>query len=51
MEVDFPGLSKKDIRINVQDNVLTIEGEREKKVKKESNGYLRSERSFGKFQS
>lgn len=49
IEVELPGMSKKDIKINLQDNVLTIEGEREKKVKKESNGYLRSERSFGQF--
>lgn len=49
IEVDLPGLSKKDIQINCQDNVLTIEGERKKEKDEEHNGYLRSERYFGSF--
>lgn len=49
IEVDLPGLTKKDITINCHDNVLTIEGERKKEEKKEQPGYLRSERYFGTF--
>lgn len=49
VEVELPGLSKKDIRINCQDNVLSIEGERKRSHKEERPGYLRSERSFGAF--
>ena len=49
VEVELPGLAKKDIQINCQDNVLSIEGEREKAHKEERPGYLRSERSFGAF--
>jgi len=49
VEVDLPGMNKKDITINVQDNLLSIEGERKEEVTEEHNGYLRNERSFGTF--
>ncbi len=49
VEVELPGLSKKDIQINCQDNVLSIEGERKQEEKEERPGYLRSERSYGTF--
>jgi len=49
VEVDLPGLSKDDITINCQDNVLTIEGERKRESKEEHKGYLRNERYFGTF--
>jgi len=49
VEVDLPGMSKKDITINCQDNVLSIEGERKRESKEEHNGYLRNERYFGTF--
>jgi HSP20 family protein len=49
VEAELPGLSKKDIQINCQDNVLSIEGARKQDHKEERPGYLRSERSFGAF--
>ncbi|HKK44224.1 MAG TPA: Hsp20/alpha crystallin family protein [Balneolaceae bacterium] len=49
VDVDLPGLSKKDIQINYHDNVLTIEGERKVEKKEEREGFLRNERYFGSF--
>lgn len=49
VEVELPGLTKKDIQINCQDNILSIEGERKQETKEEHPGYLRSERSYGSF--
>lgn len=49
IEVDLPGMSKKDIEINCHDNVLTVEGERKYEDREEAKGYLRSERYFGGF--
>lgn len=49
IEAELPGLTKKDIQINCQDNVLSIEGERRQQHEEESPGYLRSERSYGSF--
>ena len=51
---DLPGLSKDDVEITVDDNVLTVSGERkwesEDDEADESKGrYHRVERSYGKF--
>ncbi len=49
LEADLPGLEEKDLDIRVENNMLTIRGERkfEKKVNEEN--YLRVERSYGSF--
>jgi HSP20 family protein len=46
---ELPGLTKKDVEITLDNNVLTLTGER--RVEKETKGetYHRSERSYGKF--
>lgn len=50
VRVELPGVSKDDVKITIQDNILTIRGEKkEEKEAKESN-YHRTERSFGSFQ-
>lgn len=49
--VDLPGLGKKDVDVSLEDNVLTISGER-KFENKENEGtkFRRVERSYGTFQ-
>lgn len=49
VKADLPDIDPKDLDIRVENNILTIRGERrfEKKVNEES--YLRVERSFGSF--
>lgn len=49
VRADLPGLNKDDIRVELQDNVLTIEGERRQEREEEKEGYHRSERSYGSF--
>jgi HSP20 family protein len=48
-KVDLPGIDEKDIDIRLENNTLTIRGERkfEKSVKEEN--YLRIERAYGSF--
>ncbi len=46
---DLPGLTKKDININIKDNMLTISGERQSEIKDEKKNYCRTERSYGAF--
>ena len=51
LEADLPGLDKKDIHLDLDENTLTISAERrsehEKQDKKEK--YIRVERSYGKY--
>ncbi len=47
--VDLPGLSKDDIRVTMDDDVLTIEGERKKENHDDGKQVHRRERFWGKF--
>ncbi len=50
MKAEMPGISKDDVKITIESNILTIRGEKkqEKDVKQEH--YQRIERSYGSFQ-
>ncbi len=49
IQLDVPGIDKKDISINFQDKTLTISGERNSEEKTEDKTFVRVERTFGKF--
>lgn len=49
LRADLPGLSESDVKIEVEDNVLTVSGERKAEHEQRSEGYYRVERSFGSF--
>lgn len=46
---DVPGLKKDEIKIEVTDKALVIEGERKSEEKEEKPGFRKIERSYGKF--
>lgn len=48
-EVELPGLAKEDVSVVVEDNVLTLSGERKWEEKEDRNSYRRIERSYGRF--
>jgi HSP20 family protein len=50
IKADMPGLDKKDIKVEVENGVLTISGEKkEEKVEQEKNHYYHMERTYGSF--
>ncbi|NOZ03421.1 MAG: Hsp20/alpha crystallin family protein [FCB group bacterium] len=49
VHADLPGMSKKDIHINVKDNILSIEGERKYEHEDKKDNFHRIERSYGTF--
>ena len=49
LRADLPGLSDDDVNIQLQDNVLTISGERNAEHQENEEGYYRLERAFGSF--
>jgi len=46
---DIPGVDPKDIDIHMENNILTIKGERNAELKTEKDGFKRIERQHGVF--
>jgi HSP20 family protein len=49
IRADLPGLSKNDVKVEITDEALTIQGERKQEREENREGYHRSERSYGSF--
>jgi HSP20 family protein len=47
--VDLPGMSREDVAITLENQVLTIAGERTFEQKEKNDNYHRLERSYGSF--
>ncbi len=49
IEVEIPGMKKEDININIENNTLTISGERKQKTEEDGRRFHRVETNFGSF--
>jgi HSP20 family protein len=49
LKVEVPGVKAEDISVSVENNVLTLKGERRFEQDKEEQGYRRIERRYGSF--
>lgn len=49
IELDLPGVNKKDIDISLKDDRLIISAKRKENVKEKKEGYIRAERSYFGF--
>lgn len=49
IRLDVPGMTKEDITVNLQNNALTVSGERTSERKEDDEEYVRVERAFGTF--
>ncbi|MDQ3647697.1 MAG: Hsp20/alpha crystallin family protein [Actinomycetota bacterium] len=49
LKADLPGLGEEDISIEIQDNTLTLSGERRSEHETAERGWYRVERAFGRF--
>jgi len=49
LEVAVPGYNKEDLKVNVEDGVLTISSERKQESEEEKKGYTRREFSYSAF--
>jgi HSP20 family protein len=50
LKVEVPGIKQEDINISLEDNTLTVKGERKNESEVSEEGYTRIERSYGTFQ-
>lgn len=46
---ELPGLKKEEVKVQVTEDALTLEGERKQEKEEKSEEYYRSERSYGHF--
>ena len=49
LTADIPGLTKKEVKVNITDGILSISGERKFEDEKESGNYHYRERRYGSF--
>jgi HSP20 family protein len=49
VHVDLPGMNKEDIKVDVTEEGIAIQGERKREQQEERDGVYRSERSYGSF--
>lgn len=49
LRADLPGLTEKDVKVELEDNVLSVSGERRAETTEEREGYYRVERASGRF--
>ncbi len=50
VQLEVPGVDKKDVQIAVKDHLLTIKGEKKHESEEKKEGYTWKERSYGSFQ-
>ncbi|MCS7227901.1 MAG: Hsp20/alpha crystallin family protein [Endomicrobia bacterium] len=49
VEAELPGFDKKDIDVNITDDILTIKASRKQEQEKKDKNYYYAERSYGEF--
>ena len=49
VRAELPGLTKDDVNVEIDNDGITIEGERRSEEKENREGFYRSERSYGRF--
>lgn len=49
-KLELPGIEKKDIELNVTENMLSVKAEKKSEVKEKEKGFFRHERSYQSFQ-
>jgi HSP20 family protein len=50
IHAELPGVQKEDIKLELQDGILTISGEKKHEKKEENEKWHKVERSYGRFQ-
>lgn len=50
VEADLPGMDKKDVKVKVENNRLSINGTRDQKKESKKKGFYRCERQCGSFE-
>jgi len=49
VKADLPAVNKADVKVNVEDGILTVEGERKQEKEESGKKFHRVERMYGRF--
>jgi len=49
VKADLPDVKKEDVKVEIDDDVLTVEGERRQEKEEKTKRFHRTERAYGKF--
>ncbi len=49
LEAELPGINRSDVELSIENNILTLRGERKFEKSSEGDNYHRVERSYGSF--
>jgi len=49
VRADIPGIKPEEVKIEVEDDILTVSGEHEKRTEEKDKHYVRRERRYGSF--
>ncbi len=49
IKAEMPGMNKDDVKISIQDGVLTLKGEKRQEKEEKDKNYHRVERNYGSF--
>ncbi len=49
LKIEVPGIEEKDLNVHVENNVLTVQGERKFEKEEKEENYRRIERQYGSF--
>ncbi|MGE3062336.1 MAG: Hsp20/alpha crystallin family protein [bacterium] len=49
VKVELPGMKKEEIKINIENNILSVEGDRKSESEEKGKTFHRIERSYGSF--
>lgn len=49
IKIDVPGMEKKDLSVQIEDDMLVLKGERKSEKKEQKDDYVHVEREYGSF--
>jgi HSP20 family protein len=50
IHAELPGITEEEVNVSLNNNILTLSGEKKQEIKDEKDNFVRVERTYGKFE-